>query len=58
MTAQGKPEALRTGTIGTQTNWTDGMENLAQILQNLKFRLMSKKINKFNFPSVYSGFNR
>ena len=25
-----------------------------QIFQNLKCRQMSKKINKFNFPSVYS----
>jgi len=25
-----------------------------KIFQNLKFHQMSKKINKFNFPSVYS----
>jgi len=28
------------------------MENLADILE-LKFRQISKKINKFNFPSVF-----
>ena len=28
-----------------------------QIFQNLTLHQMSKNINKFNFPSVYSGFN-
>jgi len=33
------------------------MENLADISEPQVTSQMSKEINRFNFPSVYSGFN-
>jgi len=46
--------AYQAGRFSPKLIKVGSMENLAMFL-NLEFYQMNKNINKFNFPSVYSG---